>query len=81
VALVTEDGVEVATEATAVRFLALSDEEIAAYVASGEPMDKAGSYAIQGRAARWIPRIEGCYFNVVGLPLALVSRLLESRNL
>jgi len=68
-------------KATAVRFLALSDEEIAAYVASGEPMDKAGSYAIQGRAARWIPRIEGCYFNVVGLPLALVSRLLESRNL
>jgi septum formation protein len=44
-------------------------------------MDKAGAYAIQGRAARWIPRIEGCYFNVVGLPLALVSRLLESCGL
>ena len=65
---------------TAVTFLTMSDEEIAAYVATGEPMDKAGAYAIQGRAARWIPRIEGCYFNVVGLPLALVSRLLESRN-
>jgi septum formation protein len=81
VALVTADGAEVAAEATAVRFLALSDEEIAAYVATGEPMDKAGAYAIQGRAARWIPRIEGCYFNVVGLPLALVSKLLEARNL
>jgi septum formation protein len=80
VALVTAQGVEVAAEATAVSFLALSDEDIAAYVATGEPMDKAGAYAIQGRAARWIPRIEGCYFNVVGLPLALVTTLLESRN-
>jgi len=78
VALVTAKGVEVAAEATAVRFLTLSDEEIAAYVATGEPMDKAGAYAIQGRAARWIPRIEGCYFNVMGLPLALVCYLLES---
>jgi len=81
VAVVTAYGVEVAAEATAVSFLALSDEDIAAYVATGEPMDKAGAYAIQGRAARWIPRIEGCYFNVVGLPLALVTTLLESRNI
>jgi septum formation protein len=71
----------VAAEVTAVRFLTLSDVEIADYVASGEPMDKAGAYAIQGRAARWIPRIEGCYFNVVGLPLALVSSLLETAKL
>jgi septum formation protein len=78
VALVTAEGAEVAAEATAVRFLTLSDEEIASYVATGEPMDKAGAYAIQGLAARWIPRIEGCYFNVVGLPLALVSTLLET---
>ena len=77
VAVVTADSTEVAAEVTAVRFLSLSDEEIEAYVATGEPMDKAGAYAIQGRAARWIPRIEGCYFNVVGLPLALVSALLE----
>ena len=79
VALVTAAGVEVAAEATAVRFLTLSDAEIAEYVAGGEPMDKAGAYAIQGRAARWIPRIEGDYFNVVGLPIALVSTLLKSR--
>lgn len=78
VAVVTAGGTEVAAEVTAVRFLTLSDTEIADYVASGEPMDKAGAYAIQGRAARWIPRIEGCYFNVVGLPLALVSAMLEA---
>ena len=78
VALVTAERAETAAEVTAVKFLTLSDEEINAYVATGEPMDKAGAYAIQGRAARWIPRIEGDYFNVVGLPLALVSTLLES---
>jgi septum formation protein len=78
VAVVTAQGARVAAEATAVHFLTLSAAEIAAYVATGEPMDKAGAYAIQGRAARWIPRIEGCYFNVMGLPLALVSSLLES---
>jgi len=81
VALVTADGTEVAAEATAVRFLTLPDKEIAAYVATAEPMDKAGAYAIQGRAARWIPRIEGCYFNVVGLPLALVTALLDARKI
>jgi septum formation protein len=80
VAVVTAESTEVAAEVTAVRFLTLSDEEIAAYIATGEPMDKAGAYAIQGRAARWIPRIEGDYFNVVGLPIALVSTMLESYN-
>jgi septum formation protein len=78
VAVVTAAHTEVAAEVTAVKFLTLPDEEIAAYIATGEPMDKAGAYAIQGRAARWIPRIEGDYFNVVGLPIALVSTLLES---
>jgi septum formation protein len=81
VALVTAESVQVAAAVTSVEFLTLSDEEIAAYIATGEPMDKAGAYAIQGRAARWIPRIEGDYFNVVGLPIALVSALLESRQL
>jgi septum formation protein len=80
VALVTARATEVAAAVTSVQFLTLSNEEIAAYVATGEPMDKAGAYAIQGRAARWIPRIEGDYCNVVGLPIALVSALLESAN-
>jgi septum formation protein len=77
VALVSHSGIETAAEVTQVTMLTLSEEEIAAYIASGEPFDKAGAYAIQGRAARWIPRIHGCYFNVVGLPLALVSSMLE----
>ncbi len=80
VAVVTAERTEVAAEVTAVRFLTLSSQEIADYITTGEPMDKAGAYAIQGRAARWIPRIEGCYFNVVGLPLALVASLLESHQ-
>jgi septum formation protein len=78
VALITSTSSQVAAETTAVTFITLSDKNIAAYIATGEPMDKAGAYAIQGSAARWIPRIEGDYFNVVGLPLALVSSLLES---
>ena len=81
VALVTREAVEVAAEVTAVRFLTLSDKEIAAYIATGEPMDKAGAYGIQGQAAKWIPRVEGCYFNVMGLPLALVATLLEGRGI
>ncbi len=68
---------EVAAELTQVTMRTLSPQEVADYVAGGEPMDKAGAYAIQGYAARWIPRINGCYFNVVGLPLALVASLLE----
>jgi septum formation protein len=62
---------------TGVWFAPLSDAEIAAYVASGEPMDKAGAYAIQGLASRFIERIEGSYSNVVGLPVELVYRILN----
>ncbi len=69
--------IEVAAELTQVTMRTLSADDIATYVASGEPIDKAGAYAIQGYAGRWIPRIRGCYFNVVGLPLALVTSLLE----
>jgi len=65
-------------ETTQVHFGALDEDEIVRYLASGEPFDKAGAYAIQGRAGRYIPRIEGCYYNVVGLPLArLCSALAE----
>jgi septum formation protein len=67
----------VAAASTRVRFAALSPEEIAEYVASGEPLDKAGAYAIQGLASKFVERIEGCYFNVMGLPLALVYRHLK----
>ena len=59
---------------TRVYFATLSEADIEAYVASGEPMDKAGAYAIQGLASKFIHRIEGDYFNVVGLPVALVHR-------
>ena len=78
-AITSASGTEVAAEVTGVQFLTLTDEEISAYVATGEPMDKAGAYGIQGYAGKWIPRVEGCYFNVVGLPLALVSTMLEAR--
>jgi septum formation protein len=65
-------------EITLVQFAPLSRDEISRYLATEEPYDKAGAYAIQGRAGRYIPRIEGCYFNVVGLPLArLIAALQE----
>jgi septum formation protein len=63
---------------TLVRFAELDPREIDEYVASGEPMDKAGAYAIQGLASKFVDRIEGCYFNVMGLPLALVYRHLKN---
>jgi len=63
-------------ETTRVTFAPLSDEEIESYIATGEPFDKAGAYAIQGIAGRYITRIDGCYFNVVGLPLARLWSLL-----
>jgi septum formation protein len=63
---------------TAVRFSALGEAEIAAYVASGEPLDKAGAYGIQGLAAQFVSEIRGCYFNVMGLPLELLTRMLRA---
>jgi septum formation protein len=62
---------------TAVRFLPLSAAEIDAYVASGEPMDKAGAYAIQGLGSKFVERIDGDFFNVVGLPVSRVYRYLQ----
>jgi nucleoside triphosphate pyrophosphatase len=80
VALVAPDGasgprVDSRAETTAVEFAPLSDGEIEWYVASGEPMDKAGGYAIQGLASRFVTRVEGSYSNVVGLPIALVYEM------
>jgi septum formation protein len=68
-----------ASETTLVTMSELSDADIREYIATGEPMDKAGAYAIQGIASRWIPRIEGDYSNVVGLPVALVYRMLREQ--
>jgi septum formation protein len=73
----TDRELRTASETTLVTMCELSDEEIRAYIATGEPMDKAGAYAIQGIASRWIPRVEGDYSNVVGLPVALVCRMLR----
>ncbi|MGI5998095.1 MAG: Maf family protein [Lutispora sp.] len=64
-------------EETLVKFKKLSQDEIKAYVNSGEPIDKAGAYAIQGLGSLLIERIEGCYFNVVGLPVYKLSKILE----
>jgi septum formation protein len=69
-----------ASETTLVTMCEISDDEIRDYVAAGEPMDKAGAYAIQGVASRWIPRIEGDYSNVVGLPVARVYAMLRERG-
>jgi len=66
----------IATESTRVRFARLTADEIADYVATGEPLDKAGAYAVQGIGGRFIERIYGCYFNVVGLPLAKLYGML-----
>jgi len=67
-----------AVETTQVTFSQIGEDELAHYLASGEPMDKAGAYGIQGYAARWIPRIEGDYNNVVGLPIARTIDLLHA---
>ena len=77
VCLVVDGKPSVASETTIVTVSELTDQDIAEYVATGEPMDKAGGYAIQGIASRWIPRIEGDYSNVVGLPVALLWRMLR----
>ena len=77
VCLVVNGHPSVASETTLVTVSEITEKDIADYVASGEPLDKAGAYAIQGIASRWIPRIEGDYGNVVGLPVALVYRMLR----
>jgi septum formation protein len=70
----------VAHETTEVKFAAMSDDEIRWYVTTGEPMDKAGGYAIQRLGARLIEAIRGDYFNVVGLPLRLLYELVQEEE-
>ena len=72
--------VDVQAEITQVVMSEISEKEIKSYVESGEPMDKAGSYAIQGMASRWVTGIQGNYFNVVGLPVSLVYQMLKKRE-
>ncbi|MDD3271502.1 MAG: Maf family protein [Syntrophomonadaceae bacterium] len=74
-------GCEVEDETTRVYFRPLSEEEIQAYIASGEPADKAGAYGIQGRGGLLVERIEGCYFNVVGLPLSRLYLMLKKHGI
>jgi septum formation protein len=71
---------DVRSESTTVTFAQLTQADIDYYVSTGEPMDKAGAYAIQGIASRWISRVEGDYSNVVGLPVALVYRMLREHG-
>jgi septum formation protein len=68
------------SETTLVTMDHFTDEDIRSYITTGEPMDKAGAYAIQGMASRWVSRIEGDYFNVVGLPVSLVYKMLRAHG-
>lgn len=77
VTLICETGLETFYEETLVEFYEMTKEEIDAYVATGEPMDKAGAYGIQGKAAAFIKGIEGDYYNVVGLPIAKTLKFLQ----
>jgi septum formation protein len=77
VAVATRAGVTSAVETTEVTFSEIPEAELAQYCVTSEPLDKAGAYGIQGYAARWVPRIDGCYFNVMGLPIARVVQLIE----
>lgn len=76
-AVLTDDSTEVLHDCTRVTFAKLSEQEIRDYIASGEPMDKAGAYGIQGPAGVFVERVEGCYFTVIGLPLPKLYRALE----
>ena len=77
VAAVTRVGTVSGVETTEVTFSEIPEAELAAYCATDEPLDKTGAYGIQGYAARWIPRIDGDYFNVMGLPIARTAKLIE----
>ena len=77
VALIKKGHTDVRTEETRVSMKKLGESEIGAYVATGEPMDKAGAYAAQGVGAFIIERVDGCFYNVVGLPMSLLYDMLK----
>ena len=79
VAVCTAERLATAHETTEVTFAPLSDDLIARYIASGEPMDKAGAYGIQDTATLWIEGIRGDYFNVVGLPVHRLETILSTQ--
>jgi nucleoside triphosphate pyrophosphatase len=81
VALITPSEMSTDSATTRVKFASMSDQEIEWYVSSGEPADKAGAYAIQGLASRFVERIEGSYSNVVGLPVETVWKMVKSMGL
>lgn len=78
VAIVTSAGSKSDVEATSVTFSRIPERDLALYCGTAEPLDKAGAYGIQGYAARWIPRIDGCYFNVMGLPISRTVGLIDA---
>ena len=80
-AVARNSGIETALSESNVTMRALSESEIAGYLSTGEPMDKAGAYAVQGRAAIFIARIEGSYSGVMGLPLFETANLLQGAGL
>lgn len=80
VCLAGDDFEDVRSEKTQVEFSEMTEDEVREYVQTREPMDKAGAYAIQGRASRWITKVDGDYYNVVGLPVDLVWRMLRDHN-
>lgn len=80
VAVTTHVGTTSGVETTEVTFSDIPEAELRLYCSTAEPMDKAGAYGIQGYAARWIPRIDGDYFNVMGLPIARVVRIIEAAS-
>ena len=80
IAIVTATDQRSHVETTSVFFSPIPDDDLAHYLATGDSLDKAGAYGIQGYAARWIPRIEGDFFNVMGLPIAAVVRLLRETH-
>ena len=80
VCLSGENFEDVRSENTRVEFATMTEDEIREYVRTGEPMDKAGAYAIQGMASRWITKVDGDYYNVMGLPVDLVWRMLRERE-